>query len=54
MPRVYLVADSSKIGRTSFSLLGGVELIHCLITDEGILDEDRLAFQKAGIEVIVA
>ena len=52
--RVYLVADSSKIGRTSFSLLGGVELIHCLITDEGILDKDRLAFQKAGIEVIVA
>ena len=52
--RVYLAADSSKIGRTSFSSLGGIELIHGLITDEGIRDEDKAAFERAGIEVFVA
>jgi DeoR/GlpR family transcriptional regulator of sugar metabolism len=51
---VYLVADSSKIGRTSFSALGGVELIHVLITDDGISSEDRKAFEEAGIKVVVA
>ncbi|MEH3108431.1 MAG: DeoR/GlpR family DNA-binding transcription regulator [Sphingomonas fennica] len=52
--RVYLVADSSKIGRTSFTSLGGIDLVHVLITDEGIRDEDRNRFVGAGIEVIVA
>ncbi|MCW6530468.1 DeoR/GlpR family DNA-binding transcription regulator [Sphingomonas sp. MMSM20] len=52
--RVYLVADSSKIGKTSFSSLGGIENIHALITDNGIRDEDHRAFTDAGIEVIVA
>jgi DeoR/GlpR family transcriptional regulator of sugar metabolism len=52
--QVVLLADSTKIGRTSFSSLGGIDLIHCLITDEGIRDEDRKAFEAANIEVIVA
>jgi DeoR/GlpR family transcriptional regulator of sugar metabolism len=52
--KVYLAADSTKIGKTSFSSLGGIENIHCLITDSGIGDEDRRAFEDAGIEVIVA
>lgn len=52
--KVYLAADSTKIGKTSFSSLGGIENIHCLITDSGIRDEDRRAFEDAGIEVIVA
>jgi DeoR/GlpR family transcriptional regulator of sugar metabolism len=52
--RVYLVADSSKIGRTSFSSLGRLDCIHALITDDGIRDEDRQAFLAQGIEVIVA
>lgn len=52
--KVYLAADSTKIGKTSFSSLGGVENIHSLITDSGIRDEDRRAFEDAGIEVIVA
>lgn len=50
---VILVADSSKIGRTSFSSLGDVTLIDVLVTDDGILDEDRLAFERAGIKVVV-
>ena len=51
---VYLLADSSKIGKTSFSSLGGIENIHTLITDRGIRDEDHRAFTDAGIEVIIA
>ncbi|RYG87381.1 MAG: DeoR/GlpR transcriptional regulator [Alphaproteobacteria bacterium] len=52
--RVYLLADSTKIGRMSFSSLGGVELVHALITDDGISAEDAAGFEKRGIEVIIA
>ena len=52
--KVYLLADSTKIGRMSFSSLGGVELVHTLITDDGISPEDVAGFEKRGIEVIVA
>ena len=52
--RVYLLADSTKIGRTSFSSLGPIDLVHCLITDEGITDADRQGFEARGIEVIIA
>jgi len=52
--KVYLVADSSKIGTRSFSSLGDIDLIHVLITDPGISDNDRKAFEDAGIEVIIA
>lgn len=51
--QVVLVADSSKIGRTSFTSLGGVEIIHALVTDEGISKEDRRAFESRGIQVLV-
>lgn len=52
--QVYLVADSSKIGRTSFSALAGIDVIDVLITDEGIDPSERAAFEAAGIEVIIA
>lgn len=52
--KVYLLADSTKIGRMSFSSLGGVELVHTLITDDGISPEDIAGFEKRGIEVILA
>ena len=52
--KVYLVADSTKIGRTSFSSLGSIDLIHGFITDDGISDADRAEFEKHGIEVIIA
>ncbi|WP_420144661.1 DeoR/GlpR family DNA-binding transcription regulator [Sphingobium sp.] len=50
---VILVADSSKIGRRSFSSLGGIDLINIFVTDSGINDEDRKGFEAAGIEVMV-
>jgi DeoR/GlpR family transcriptional regulator of sugar metabolism len=52
--KVYLLADSSKIGRTSLSSLGPLSLIHTLITDSGIQNADRKAFEAEGIEVIIA
>jgi DeoR/GlpR family transcriptional regulator of sugar metabolism len=52
--QVYLLADSTKIGRTSFSSLGGVELVHTLITDDGISDRDAEGFKARGIKVVVA
>lgn len=51
---VYLVADSSKIGKTSFSSLGGLDQIHALITDIGITAADRAGFEERGIRVITA
>lgn len=52
--KVFLLADSSKIGRNSFSSLGPISLIDVLITDSAISPGDRAGFEKAGIEVLVA
>ena len=52
--KVYLVADSTKIGRTSFSSLGPLDMIHGFITDAGISDADRSEFERRGIDVIIA
>jgi len=52
--KVILVADSSKIGARSFTALGGLDLIHVLITDTGITEADHRAIAAAGVEVIVA
>lgn len=51
---IILVADSSKFGRRSFTTMGGVDLVDILITDGGITDEDRKAFETEGIKVIIA
>jgi DeoR/GlpR family transcriptional regulator of sugar metabolism len=52
--RVYLVADSTKINRSSFTRLGALDVIHAFITDDGIRDEDARAFESRGVEVIIA
>jgi DeoR/GlpR family transcriptional regulator of sugar metabolism len=51
---VYLVADSTKINKSSFTRLGSLDVIHSFITDAGIGDADADAFRKRGIEVLVA
>ena len=51
---VYLLADSSKIGKTQFVSLGGLELVHTFITDNGITDEDRAQIESLGVNVVVA
>jgi DeoR/GlpR family transcriptional regulator of sugar metabolism len=51
---VYLLADSSKIGRKSFATLGGLSAVHVLITDAGIEPGARQRLESVGMEVIIA
>lgn len=51
---VYLVADSSKIGRNSFASLGALSLVNHLITDSGINQESIKMLQEHDINYIIA
>ncbi len=51
---IYLVADSTKIGRTDFAVLGALDRIQYLITDAGISERDLKRFTALGIRVIRA
>lgn len=50
----YLVADSTKIGKTAFASLGALSLIDYIITDGSIKEEDKKVFQSHEIELIIA
>ena len=52
--KVYLVADSTKIGKSSLASLGALSLIDYLITDVGIKEMDRKIFKENDIEFIIA
>lgn len=51
---VYLVADSSKIGKSSFASLGALSLIDYLITDEKIAEKDIAMMKEHDIKLIIA
>jgi DeoR/GlpR family transcriptional regulator of sugar metabolism len=51
---VYLLADSSKIGKSSLASLGAMSLIDYLITDSGLQDKNRQLFDENEIEYIIA
>jgi DeoR/GlpR family transcriptional regulator of sugar metabolism len=51
---VYLVADSTKVNRNSFTRLGGLDLIQAFITDDGLTDADAGAIERLGIKIIIA
>ncbi|MBN1415000.1 MAG: DeoR/GlpR transcriptional regulator [Bacteroidales bacterium] len=51
---IYLVADSSKIGKNSFASLGALSLITCLITDSNITQEDIEWLNTNEIPFIIA
>lgn len=51
---VFLVADSTKINRSSFTRLGALEVVHSFITDDGITDTDAKEFERRGIKVLIA
>ncbi len=51
---VYLVADSSKIGKSSFASLSALSLIDTLITDSNIKEEDRDHLTGQGIKLILS
>jgi len=50
----YLLADSSKIGKSSFASLGALSLIDYLITDSGIDEKQKKVFSDNEIELIIA
>ena len=52
--KIYLVADSSKIGERSFCVLGGLDKVDVLITDDGITAEQRRSIEAAGVSVLIA
>ena len=51
---IYLVADSSKIGKSSFASLGALSLIDYLITDDKIKPEDEDILKNNDIQIIIA
>ena len=50
----YLVADSTKIGKSAFASLGALSLIDFIITDPGIEDKHKQLFREHEIELIIA
>lgn len=50
----YLVADSTKIGKTSFAALGPVEMVQYLITDGDIDQKTKQTLEQRGVKVIIA
>ncbi|MBN2213931.1 MAG: DeoR/GlpR transcriptional regulator [Bacteroidales bacterium] len=51
---IYLVADSSKIGKSSFASLGALSLINYLITDSNITKEDIEWLNTNEIKFLIA
>lgn len=52
--KVYLLADSSKIGRPSFASLGRISLIDTLITDDKIDTTTAARIEELGVKIIIA
>ena len=49
-----IVADLSKIGRTTFTSVAPLALVNTLITDSDIRREVLKSLQDLGIEVLIA
>jgi DeoR family transcriptional regulator, fructose operon transcriptional repressor len=52
--RVVVLADSSKIGVERTVRFAELSQVDTLITDDGISDVDRTAFEAADVEVVIA
>ena len=50
----FLVADSTKIGKSSFASLGALSLINYVITDPEISERDKAVLEENEIEIIIA
>ena len=51
---IYLVADSTKIGKSSFASLGALSLINYLITDSKIKHEDIEWLKSHDVQFVIA
>ena len=52
--QIIVLADSSKIHKRSLAFICPVSKIDIFITDSGISNEQKTAFENAGVEVIIA
>src|SRR4051795_5906055 len=52
--RCVLLADSAKFGMRGVVRVCGPERLHTLVTDAGMAPRTRAAFERAGVEVVVA
>ncbi|OGV62225.1 MAG: hypothetical protein A2283_20275 [Lentisphaerae bacterium RIFOXYA12_FULL_48_11] len=52
-PVVYVVADSSKIGKTALMRFGNISRWKGLITDNGISKKDASALRQSGVNLII-
>ena len=50
---VTVVTDSSKIGRSSLSLIGPINSVHRIITDSGITPRHAELLKVRGIQVVI-
>lgn len=50
----YLVADSSKFGKSAFASLGALSLIDYIVTDEELEKKHKQIFKEHEIELIIA
>lgn len=50
----YLVADSTKFGKSALASLGALSLIDYIITDSGMEEKDKKIFKNHEIEFILA
>lgn len=50
--RTTVVADSSKLGRRSLSVIGAITCAQCVITDTGIEDNAKRAIEETGVSVV--
>lgn len=51
---VYLVADSTKVRKSSFASLGALSLINYIITDPQVSEEHKKLFKEHDIHFIIA
>lgn len=51
---VYLVADSTKIGKSSFASLGALSMVDYIITDSSITEADKKLFHDFDVNLIIA
>ncbi|TFH06293.1 MAG: DeoR/GlpR transcriptional regulator [Spirochaetales bacterium] len=51
---VIVLADSSKIGGISSFVTAPLDLVDLVITDSGLDEEQRLAFEERGVRVMIA
>ncbi len=49
----YILADSSKIGKTEFAVNGNLSEVEALITDQRITEEQLKCLKKTGAKIII-